>query len=261
MRSKKLEQQLGLEQILKSLEHQNYHCSHCKNTRTHKQYELSWLRHFNSTVEFRQSYQIRVCSACNLTSFVENTWCEELDEFDLQGDGNETVESNYHRFPDNQKIIFSNYDLEQVLVLQEIRHIFTPDEVLFVEEVIISINAGLYDLAAVGVRSIIEKISHLVGTTSAREKFTKTKAKELDGTSKTKNNYSYKLLWLMENGLVSVEQNNALQSVINLGNFAAHRMDMTASLNKKSSKKHLLKEAFKTIYALTINYKQSKFNE
>ena len=119
MRSKKLEQQLGLEQILKSLEHQNYHCSHCKNTRTHKQYELSWLRHFNSTVEFRQSYQIRVCSACNLTSFVENTWCEELDEFDLQGDGNETVESNYHRFPDNQKIIFSNYDLEQVLVYKK----------------------------------------------------------------------------------------------------------------------------------------------
>lgn len=261
MRSKKLEQQLGLEQILKSLEHQNYHCSYCKNTKTHKQYELSWLRHFNVTVDFRQSFHIRVCSSCNLTSFVENTWCEELDEYESQGNIDDTVESNYHRPPDNQKIIFSNYDLEQVLVLQEIGHIFTSDEVLFVEEVVISINSGLYDLSAVGVRSIIEKISNLVGTSSAREKFVKEKAKELDGTSKTRNNYKYKLLWLKENGLISTEQTNALHSVISLGNFAAHRMDMIANLKNKSSKKDLLKESFKTIYALIINYKQSKFNE
>lgn len=257
--SKELENKLGLERILNPLEPESYQCSHCKAAKNHLQYEVSWTRNFNWIVDFRQSYQIRVCSSCFLTSFVENTWCEELDEFDCQANVDEKVDNNFDRFPDIQKISSSNYGLEQVLLLQEMRNMFSPGEILFVEEVIVSINAGLYDLSAIGVRSIIERFCHLVGTTSAREKFTRAKAKENDGTTKTKNNYKYKILWLIENGLISVEQGKVLQSVINLGNFAAHRMDMKASQDNHGSKNQLLKAAVKTILALTIELQQSKF--
>ena len=260
IRSKELEKKLGLERILNPLSPESYQCSHCQESKSHLQYEVSWMRNFYSKVDFRQRYQIRVCSSCLLTSFVENTWCEELDEFDFQEDVDGEVENNFNRVPDSQKISSSNYNLEQAMLLKELRNVFSPSEVLFVEEVLVSINSGLYDLSAIGVRSIIENFCHRVGTTSSREKFVSSKAKDSDGTTKTKNNYKYKILWLIENGLISSDQGKNLRSVISLGNFAAHRMDMKANQNNYVAKKQLLNSAIKTILALTITFQQLKFN-
>ena len=257
LNSKELEKKLGLERVLKLSDPSSHHCAFCKSTEIHQEYDLSWTRHYEQGVGFRQNYQIRVCGICKLTNFIQNTWCDELDEFDYQALPGDYVEHNYNREPDDQKTFGSNYTIQQVVLLEELKTVFSDAEIQFVEEVFVAGNSGLTELAAIGIRSIIEKFYYLYGTNSARDKFTRKVAKENDGTERTKNEYKYKLAWLIQNGLITEEQSRSLRYVIEAGNAAAHTMNMVPKNSIYKSKKRMLSSAITTVLALTIQFKQS----
>ena len=72
----------------------------------------------------------------------------------------------------------------------------------------------------------------------------------MTGTTKKKNDYLFKLLWLEENGLITKPQNSTLLEIVKVGNKAAHQI--------VSPDEILLDEALKTILALTIQFQQLK---
>lgn len=128
------------------------------------------------------------------------------------------------------------------------------NELNFVEEVCTAFHAKLVGLAAIGIRSIIEKFYFKVGTSSRRDKFVTDAAKKADGTSKTRNEYKHKLLWLESEGLISRLQSSSLHAIIKIGNMAAHTMEMP---DEERSNDQIIEHAILAILSLAINYNQS----
>ena len=258
MGNKSLEKKFGLDLLLKTAEEKVEYCLHCRKSTNHYVLSPDWQRFFtdpdDSELELRQSFEFHKCVKCQMLKFLEMTWLYDLDEHEVQDtELGETVIHNMDRDADGLRCFPPILSTEQQLLLEELQKIFSKHERNFAEEVCTAIHAGMFMLAAVGIRSIIEKFYFKIGPDKKRDKFVAKAAKEAEKTSKVKNNYRYKLLWLEENGLITSSQNATLHSTIKLGNWAAHAMELPDNF---VSDKKLINDAVKATLALALLYNQ-----
>lgn len=254
-----LEKKFGLDLMLIAKKPKAEYCEHCRESTTHNVLTPQWQRLFSDPndpdVDFRQTYEFHTCSKCQLLKFCEHTWCYELDEHGIEDtEFGEIVVHNMDREADTFRCyppIFSN---AEQLLFNELKKCFSKNELYFVEEVCTAFHAKLVGLTAIGIRSIIEKFYFKVGTSSRRDKFVTYAAKKEDGTSKTRNEYKYKLLWLESEGLISRLQSSSLHAIIKIGNMAAHTMEIP---DEERSSDQIIEHAILAILSLAINYNQS----
>ena len=257
--NKSLEKKFGLDLLLNNKESKVEFCMHCRASTNHYVLTPDWTRLFSdpedSELDFRQNFEFHKCAKCQMLTFCENTWLYDLDEHEIQNvEIGETVVHNMDRDADGIRCFPPILSNEQQLLLSELQKVFSKHERDFAEEVCTAIHAGMFRLAAVGIRSIIEKFYYKIGPNKKRDKFVARAAKEgPDKTSKVKNNYTYKLLWLEDNGLITSSQNATLHSIIKLGNWAAHSMEFP---DTNVSSQQLINDAVKATLALAILYNQ-----
>ncbi|MDB2605934.1 hypothetical protein N9Y41_04475 [Planktomarina temperata] len=257
MSRKKLENQFGLNNILQQQGDTTKFCQQCRDHEIHQLFSIPWKRYYFDEVDFRQKYQILKCKSCHLVKFIEKIWCEELDEYDSQGSAEgEIVENNMDRDPDIVRCYPPNFSDAEQLLLAELRKTYDKQEIYFVEEVFTAIHAGLYKLASIGIRSIIENFYYKVGTQSARSNYVEENARKQDGTSKTKNEYKYKLLWLESQNIITSAHKTTLHDIIRVGNHAAHTMKTSASKGDKL----IMRDAVLAILSLAIQFNKLKLN-
>ena len=241
----------GLNRVLEPKGIKTNFCSFCDSETSFESLLIPWNSSFEDPethAGFRHSYELLRCENGH-TKFIINTWCEELDEIDFQDlEINSAVESNLDRIPDAIQTFPSNLTNVEKLLLDELTKAFGKQIKQFLLELYNAKSTGMFTLSAIGIRSLIEQFFENVGTTNKRDKFTAKMAKEMTGTTKKKNDYAFKLMWLEENGLITKKQNSILHEIVKLGNKAAHQI--------VSPDETLLDEALKTILALTIQFQQ-----
>ena len=243
----------GLNRVLEPQGIKTQFCSFCNKQTGFETLILPWKSSFEDAethAGFRQNYEILRCENGH-TKFVINTWCDELDEIDFQElDVGAVAENNLDRKPDGIQTFPSDPTSIEKLLLDELTRAFGKQIKPFLLELYDAKSIGLFTLSAIGIRSLIEQFFERVGTTNKRDKFTSETAKKMTGTSKKKNDYLFKLLWLEENGLITKPQSSTLLEIVKVGNKAAHQIISPDEI--------LLDEALKTILALTIQFQQLK---
>ena len=249
-----LTDKFGLNLLLHKLDNETHHCFECKKSTIHEQFRLPWKRksvieHQNiHVVEIREEVVCFKCRNCELTSLKRNLWNDHNDDFgDEQSRGN-----NMSR---NADVCFSypaGFSNEEELLIERIKEFLNADQLDYLYEVLANKSQGMKASAIIGFRSLFEHFFNITGTPSARDRFVSTCSKKRDGTTKTKNNFLYKLMWLQENGLLSRLQQDAIENMMRQGNVAVHRMESTdVNLNK----------AVEILYHLTVSYRMFDANQ
>ena len=268
--AEKLAEMFDLHLMLKEQSKVSTYCSFCSEVAVHSAFLVPWHRNTPENLEHvtdtsvnkndwhimpneHERFQLFSCDSCKATLFERNIWQESLHDTEYEYDeaGNEVVKGG--DILDGPSDISYSYPMKltspDLALLEDLKPLLNFEQFAFLEQVLKAKSQNMKTLAIIGCRTLFEFIYNNVGSKSAQEKFVKKRAKEIDETSKTKNNFKYKLDWLEENGLLTKPQmENLSKEIIQPANESVHNME-----ENKSD----IDEMMKILYHLTLAFKQS----
>ena len=244
------------------------YCSFCSKVTVHSAFLVPWHRNTPENLEHvtdtsvnkndwhimpneHERFQLFSCDSCKATLFERNIWQESLHDTEYEYDeaGNEVVKGG--DILDGPSDISYSYPMKltspDLALLEDLRPLLNFEQFAFLEQVLKAKSQNMKTLAIIGCRTLFEFIYNNVGSKSARDRFVEKRAKEIDETSQTKNDFKYKLDWLEENGLLTKPQiENLAKEIIRPANRSVHNMEENNSdIDEMMKILHHLMRAFK----------------
>lgn len=273
--AEKLTEMFDLHLMLKEQSKVSTYCSFCSKMAVHSAFLIPWHRNTPENLEHvddvfysgsdknvdkkdwhmmpnqHERFQLFSCDSCKATLFERNIWQESLHDTEYEYDeaGNEVVKGG--DILDGPSDISYSYPMKLTIpdlaLLGDLKPLLNFEQFTFLEQVLKAKSQNMKTLAIIGCRTLFEFIYNNVGSAESRDKFVGKRAKETDKTSKTKNDFKYKLEWLEENELLTKPQiENLLKEIIRPANRSVHRMEENKSdIDEMMKILHHLMRAFK----------------
>ncbi|MDX1103272.1 hypothetical protein GOL81_28640 [Sinorhizobium medicae] len=172
------------------------HCNKCRgltNSWVRAEYEFT---RSEGPISWRDSFQVLQCCGCETLSVRQEHWFSEWDKMDYDDYGRIVMRPGIKEVYFPAPTVRANPEWFDTIADEVLRNVL--------DELYVSLNAGLRVLASIGVRTLLDRAGYLL-------------------IGDPRGGFEGKLLALQTGGHISAKEKTALEAVADAGNASAHR--------------------------------------